>query len=214
MAKDKTQTEGAPKQKKVSDIKCCLCGHYVTMSGFCQQCQRWPINVTPIRWCERGHRVDVSGFCQECKAYATTELLPAKGEWTDTNVIPKLLPLVENQQRMRDLVDSLAEHMSRARIMPVREDCAPAWLKRSGVVVGTTLMGYRILGPPTGAQGRDRPEFPICWEAHVEHLERGGLSHAAAQMQAFSLVHEPEHRRLCSITPAPQGRQETIPPLV
>ena len=129
-----------------------------------------------------------------------TELAPRPGEWVDTNKVRILLSQTENMARLRDLMEALTEGISN-RILPVREDYAPAWLKRIGVEVGGTPMGDRILGPLAKTHPGSRPDLPACWQDHVERFERNGLSAASAQMQAWQLVHEIGHASLCSVCP-------------
>ena len=94
-------------QSKRSSVACCLCKQAVLMSGWCDNCDRWPINITPIRWCERGHRVDVDGLCMGCHMIVLTRLEPLKGEWRDTGEVAKLLSREENHQRLNELMAKL-----------------------------------------------------------------------------------------------------------
>src|SRR3970040_1303515 len=70
---------------------CCLCREFVLKSGWCENCQRWPINITPRRWCERAHPVDPDGLCFTCNAIVLTRLEVGNGEWLDTGKVETLL---------------------------------------------------------------------------------------------------------------------------
>lgn len=87
-----------------SSVKCCLCRKPVLMSGWCDNCQEWPINITPVRWCERAHRVDADGYCSACAIIVATKLEPQAGCWWDTGVVGKLLSREENQRRLTNLI--------------------------------------------------------------------------------------------------------------
>lgn len=84
-------------------VTCCLCHEQVTASGYCEMCQRWPINVTPHRYDEQGHRVEVDGFCKTCLDYVATRLEHGNAEWVDTGIVPKLLTREENKRRWHEL---------------------------------------------------------------------------------------------------------------
>lgn len=86
-----------------SSVKCCLCRQPASMSGWCENCRTWPINITPIRWDAHGHRVDSGGFCWTCLNYVLSRLEPKPGEWIDTVRVPKLLSREENARRMHYL---------------------------------------------------------------------------------------------------------------
>ncbi len=178
--------------------KCCLCREPVEHSGWCRNCNTWPINITPRRWCELGHPVGVDGICRECGKGILHELLPEKGEWRDTGRVPNLL----GKQQVATLVSEIIDKLDNAKSFSVREDFASPWLKRHGIVIGTTPMGYKILSPP-GSRSQVKESLPECFPHHVERLQAGGLSHAAAEMQAFSLVHEPMHMQNCSVNGVP-----------
>lgn len=90
-----------------SEVRCCLCREPVNASGWCENCQRWPVNITPIRFCDRGNLVDPDGFCRDCVTYVSSRLEPDNGEWVDTGRIPVLLSRQENQRRWGELVTHL-----------------------------------------------------------------------------------------------------------
>ena len=95
--------------QRSKSVKCCLCGELVLRSGWCDNCQRWPINVTPRRWCERAHPVDPDGLCSTCNAVALTRLDPANGEWRDTGKAPPLLSREGNHARLKELLGKLKD---------------------------------------------------------------------------------------------------------
>lgn len=88
-------------------VKCCLCQELVLVSGWCENCQRWPINITPRRWCERGHRVDADGLCVTCNQIVLARLEPGNAEWRDTGKVDRLLTREENHARLKVLMASL-----------------------------------------------------------------------------------------------------------
>ncbi len=90
-----------------SQVKCCLCREPVIASGWCENCQRWPVNITPIRFCEHGHAVTWDGFCQGCMDYVATRLDAVAGEWVDTRQVSHLYGREENQRRWGFLVRDL-----------------------------------------------------------------------------------------------------------
>lgn len=86
-------------------VKCCLCRQPVEASGWCGNCDRWPINVTPIRYCRDCQgRVDPDGLCLRCVAMVASRLEPRRGQWADTGEVNRLLGREENQRRMRTLM--------------------------------------------------------------------------------------------------------------
>lgn len=103
-------------------LKCCLCGDPVTPAGYCEGCQRWPINAQPKRWDERGHLVGPDGFCLPCMAFTMTEMLGQAGEWVDTRRVPKLLSREENRRRMGEMAKILEAGILKAQLPREQRD--------------------------------------------------------------------------------------------
>jgi hypothetical protein len=108
MARDRTIEQGGS-SKTDSQTHCCHCRAPLTNSGWCDQCNLWPINITPRRWCHHAHLVRSDGFCQSCGNFVLTELLPERGEWKDTRNIPHVI----TKQRISELVQSVSDAMDR-----------------------------------------------------------------------------------------------------
>src|SRR3990167_2117786 len=102
--------------EQLSKVKCCLCGECVLPSGWCENCQRWPINITPRRWCERGHTVDPDGLCYTCNAIVLTRLEAGNREWLDTGKVETLLSREENHLRLNALMAGLKDVGSQKRV--------------------------------------------------------------------------------------------------
>lgn len=103
--REKRPSSTATVEPDSSTVKCCLCHEGVSSSGFCTNCNHWPINVTPRRWDEGGHLVDQDGFCRVCLQYVLNQLTPGVGEWVDTRKVRSLLSRDENKRRIHGLVD-------------------------------------------------------------------------------------------------------------
>ena len=97
-------------------VKCCLCQELVLLSGWCENCQRWPINITPRRWCERAHPVDPEGLCFTCNAIVLTRLEVGNAEWRDTGKVENLLSREENHQWLKALMAGLKDFGSPRRV--------------------------------------------------------------------------------------------------
>ena len=131
-------------------VVCCLCHDPVEASGWCGNCQRWPINITPIRFCLKAHRVDPDGFCRVCVDYVRTQLFPGNGEWRDTNQVAVLNTKRENQRLARDLADQLSGPGWPETLVPLNARCIPRrWKRLKLVVVGRTPKGDEVVIPET-----------------------------------------------------------------
>lgn len=127
---------------------CCLCREYVERSGWCANCQCWPINITPIRWCDSGHHVKPTGWCASCQAYRLTELLPEPGVWHDTNYVPRLLTKDEVQRLSREVQAMLSVPGWPEKEVPLNRRFIPRRWKREPLkVVGHTPNGDEIVIP-------------------------------------------------------------------
>jgi hypothetical protein len=129
-------------------VKCCLCRAQVRHDGWCDACNRWPINCTPIRRDEAGHAVGVSGWCATCNAFRDTVLEPEECEWVDTGITAKMLGRMVNQRKAAELSAILSGPGWPEKEVPMHEAHLPrSWRNRELKAVGKTKLGYTILFP-------------------------------------------------------------------
>jgi len=145
-------------------VKCCLCRKPLKRSkhGWCDNCETYPINITPLRWCPRAHKVTPDGFCQECEAFTNTALEPVNAQWIDTGVIPNRL----GKEKVHELVAGIVETLSGPgwpeKQVPLRRDMIPrSWKRKPLRVVGTTPLGYDIVLPDGITENVDTDTVPF-----------------------------------------------------
>lgn len=134
-------------------VKCCLCRAPLKSGkgGWCENCQTYPINITPVRFCGQQHRVNPDGWCYACDAYVLTSLEPINAQWIDTGKIPKRL----GKERVKELVAGIVSKLSGPGWpdvqVPLRSDFIPRrWKHIATRVVGTTPLGYDVVFPADG----------------------------------------------------------------
>ena len=130
-------------------VVCCRCRDEVTKpSGWCENCDRFPCNVTPRRFCERNHPVDIDGFCWECREFIQRPLQYTPTGWVDGGAIRTLLSKEENQRRARELAETLSGSGWPEKDVPLNRQFIPRRWKRAALrVVGMTPNGDDIVIP-------------------------------------------------------------------
>lgn len=133
-------------------MRCCLCRQPLIRSknGWCENCQTWPINVTPLRYCERNHACKPDGWCPGCNDYVLTVLEPKDAQWIDTGIVANRL----GKEKIKALVAEVAAKLSMPgwpeKEVPLRRDMIPrSWKRRKLKVVGKTPLGWDIVIPDT-----------------------------------------------------------------
>ena len=150
MPREKQSSKDEPTSSPTcsSRPKCCLCRKPVLITGYCEHCLTWPINVTPNRTCACGNRADVSGWCMACNHFTLTELEPHPGEWIDTGRIPRRLTREEAQRLAREVSATLSGPGWPEKIVPLQRRYIPrSWKRRTLRVVGQTVLGYDVVIP-------------------------------------------------------------------
>jgi hypothetical protein len=131
-------------------VKCCLCREPLKngKGGWCENCQTYPINITPVRFCTGRHRVTTDGWCGVCEDYVATALEPINAQWIDTRVIPKRLAKVKVKELVSGIVSKLSGYGWPDVQVPLRRDVIPRRWKHANLrVVGETPLGFDIVFP-------------------------------------------------------------------